>query len=214
MSTLAGAPEDGQGRELQRLLLGTSVASPFATKDDPDPPSMPIHPTSDHTESIDSLPQGPPSPSSRFFSRTSQPSRRPTVLGPPPPLPASQQPCTFFIFPDISIRRAGDYRLEFSLMFMDQDSLGRPGNNVPILSIVASQVFKVVNAKDFDQVKASTSLVRGLVERGAGFPLKLKKGTRGPAGGAGSATGDEGPRMPGEFVMGEDDDEDSDDDME
>jgi hypothetical protein len=99
-------------------------------------------------------------------------------------------------------------------MFMDQDSLGKPGNNVPILSIVASQVFKVVNAKDFDQVKASTSLVRGLVERGAGFPLKLKKGTRGPAGGTGSATGDEGPRMPGEFVMGEDEDEDSDDDMQ
>lgn len=64
-------------------------------------------------------------------------------------------------------------------MHMDPESLSVPGYNVPILCTVASQVFKVVNAKDFDQVKASTSLVRGLVERGAGFPLKLKKGGRG-----------------------------------
>ena len=64
-------------------------------------------------------------------------------------------------------------------MHMDPESLSQPGYNVPILCTVTSQVFKVVNAKDFDQVKASTNLVRGLVERGAGFPLKLKKGGRG-----------------------------------
>jgi hypothetical protein len=63
-------------------------------------------------------------------------------------------------------------------MHMDPISLSRPGYNVPILCTIASNVFKVVNAKDFDQVKASTRLVRGLVGRGAGFPLKLKKGTR------------------------------------
>ena len=65
---------------------------------------------------------------------------------------------------------------------MDPESLSQPGYNVPILCTIASQVFRVVNAKDFDQVKASTSLVRGLVERGAGFPLKLKKGGRGEGG--------------------------------
>ena len=63
-------------------------------------------------------------------------------------------------------------------MHMDPASLSVPGYNVPILCTIASQVFRVVNAKDFDQVKKSSSLVRGLVERGAGFPLKLKKGNR------------------------------------
>ncbi len=80
-------------------------------------------------------------------------------------------------------------------MHMDPESLSQPGYNVPILCTITSQVFKVVNAKDFDQVKASTSLVRGLVDRGAGFPLKLKKGARGEgrAGGRmeGQSQGDE-----------------------
>jgi hypothetical protein len=52
------------------------------------------------------------------------------------------------------------------------------GSTVPFLHNVVSEVFRVVNAKDFDQVQASTPLVRGLIERGAPFPLKLKKGTR------------------------------------
>lgn len=50
--------------------------------------------------------------------------------------------------------------------------------NLPMIHICASQTFKVVNAKDFDQVHPSTRLVRGLLERGAPFPLKLKKGIR------------------------------------
>ena len=50
--------------------------------------------------------------------------------------------------------------------------------NLPMINVTASNVFKVVNAKDFDQVHPSTKLVRGLLERGAPFPLKLKKGIR------------------------------------
>lgn len=50
--------------------------------------------------------------------------------------------------------------------------------NLPMIYICASQVFRVVNAKDFDQVHPSTHLVKGLLERGAPFPLKLKKGIR------------------------------------
>lgn len=53
-----------------------------------------------------------------------------------------------------------------------------PGRIVPTISIVVSDVFNVVNAKDFDQVQPSTDLVKGLLDRGAGFPLKLKKGLR------------------------------------
>jgi hypothetical protein len=52
------------------------------------------------------------------------------------------------------------------------------GEKLPIIHKIVSQPFRVVNAKDFDQVQPSTPLVKGLIERGAGFPLKLKKGTR------------------------------------
>lgn len=50
--------------------------------------------------------------------------------------------------------------------------------NLPMIHMTVSQPFKVVNAKDFDQVHQSTDLVKGLLERGAPFPLKLKKGIR------------------------------------
>ena len=86
-------------------------------------------------------------------------------------------PASFFIFDDLSVRKAGEYRLEFSLMKMDPHFLS-VGEKLPIIHKIASQPFRVVNAKDFDQVQPSTPLVRGLIERGAGFPLKLKKGTR------------------------------------
>ena len=51
-------------------------------------------------------------------------------------------------------------------------------SKIPFLHVITSEIFKVVNAKDFDQVQPSTPLVRGLLEKGAGFPLKLKKGPR------------------------------------
>lgn len=86
-------------------------------------------------------------------------------------------PGAFFIFPDLSIRKAGQYRLEFRLMKMTPDVL-IPGRIVPTISIAVSDIFNVVNAKDFDQVQPSTDLIKGLLDRGAGFPLKLKKGLR------------------------------------
>ena len=60
VSTLTSLGENGS-REIQRLLLGTSVSSPFHTKDDPDPENTPHHPSSTTRASR------APSPSSRFF---------------------------------------------------------------------------------------------------------------------------------------------------
>ena len=160
VSTLASTTEDGS-KEIQRLLLGTAVASPQHTKDDPDSETMPQHPISEESS-------GPPSPSSRFITVSSAKGKQRA--------PAAM-PCTFFIFADLSVRKAGEYRLEFNLMKVEAMTLV-PGASMPILHNVATQVFRVVNAKDFDQVQPSTTLVRGLIERGAGFPLKLKKGTR------------------------------------
>ena len=59
-----------------------------------------------------------------------------------------------------------------------EPALLKQGAAVPAIDVVTSEKFRAVNAKDFDQVQPSTNLVKGLLDRGAGFPLKLKKGTR------------------------------------
>lgn len=163
MSTMTHQNESGE-QELQRLLLGTSVASPTQTSDDPDPETMPQHPITKPRVTA------PASPTTRFLPLASRPANR-------APREPHQVPGAFFIFADVSVRRAGEYRLQFTLMKMAPETLS-VGSTVPSIDVVTSQMFRAVNAKDFDQVKPSTNLVRGLIERGAGFPLKLKKGTR------------------------------------
>jgi Velvet factor len=151
---LAQQSEDGQS-SVQRLLLGNYVSGPTFCEDDPDPDTTP-----------EPLQSAPSSPSARLMMakpRTGQPQK--------------SWPAAFFIFADLSVRKAGEYRLEFKLMKMEPQLLFQ-GSTVPTLHSVTSDVFKVVNAKDFDQVQPSTKLVRGLLHRGAGFPLKLKKGPR------------------------------------
>ena len=153
MSVLNTSPsEDGQSTT-QRQLLGTSVSNAFFCADDPDPTTAP-----------ESAPRRPASPSARLMMHPKQTYRPSTA-------------CTFFIFADISVRRAGEYRLEFTLMRVDAAHLVEDAK-MPGLDHVTSDPFRVVNAKDFDQVQPSTPLVRGLIERGAGWPLKLKKGPR------------------------------------
>lgn len=164
VSTLSQPSDDGR-REVQRLLLGTLVASPTPTSDDPDPPTMPSHPITRAPVTT------PPSPTSRFLPISSS---RPPAR---PQREPHQIPGAFFIFADVSVRKAGEYRLQFRLMKMGPEHLV-PGAQVPTIDVATTQVFRAVNAKDFDQVQPSTNLVKGLLDRGAGFPLKLKKGTR------------------------------------
>ncbi|KIX05831.1 uncharacterized protein Z518_03804 [Rhinocladiella mackenziei CBS 650.93] len=164
VSTVHHTTEDGK-KEVQRLLLGTWVASPTTTQDDPDPQTMPSHPqTRPPTDP-------PPSPTTRFLPNPAEQGPGKAARHP------YQIPGCFFIFADISVRRAGEYRLHFTLMKMDETFLEK-GSLLPCIHQVTSEVFRVVNAKDFDQVQPSTNLVKGLLDRGAGFPLKLKKGTR------------------------------------
>lgn len=180
VSTLHYYRDDGR-KEVQRLLLGTTVATPTYTSDDPDPENMPQHPRT---------PPAPPSPTSRFLPTTS-PDRKQI-----PQIYAPTIPGAFFIFADLSVRRAGDYRLQFSLIKMDTDCL-RTGAVVHPLDTAVTTRFRVVNAKDFDQIQPSTNLVKGLLQRGAGFPLKLKKGQR------------EGQRRRRQQQSGDESDEDS-----
>lgn len=166
MSMLTPSSEDGQSSgPPQRLLLGNYVSGPTICEDDPDPDTAP-----------EPLQTAPSSPSARLMMRPSS-MAPPRGTGARPGQLQTSLPATFFIFADLSVRKAGEYRLEFKLMKMEPQFLST-GSTVPTLHSVTSDVFKVVNAKDFDQVQPSTKLVRGLLDRGAGFPLKLKKGPR------------------------------------
>ncbi len=130
----------------EKQINGNLDASPFFCDEDLDPPTAPRHPSSQLYYPL----QTSPSDTSR-----------------------KNLPATFFYFADLSIRRAGVYRLEFQLMRVRMDQ-----QPFTVLHSVVSDPFNVVNAKDFDHVQPSTPLVRGLVASGAGFPLKLKRGCR------------------------------------
>jgi hypothetical protein len=167
MSMLTPSSEDGQSSGIpQRLLLGNYVSGPTICEDDPDPDTAP-----------EPLQTAPSSPSTRLMMMRPSSKAPPKGTGARRGQPQTSLPATFFIFADLSVRKAGEYRLEFKLMKMEPQFLST-GSTVPTLHSVTSDVFKVVNAKDFDQVQPSTKLVRGLLDRGAGFPLKLKKGPR------------------------------------
>lgn len=128
--------------EIQRVLLGTSVASSFHTKDDPD-----SDPMSQPSKSLDRW-SSRPLLNSRFapschpgsdLARTHCTTSGPNVPG------------AFFVFADLFVRKAGRYRLEFSLMKMEPRSL-IVGETLPILCTVTSQIFRVFNTDDYDQV--------------------------------------------------------------
>lgn len=190
MMTIPNMTESSREQKRVRLLLGTNVASSWFCPDDPDPVTAPKHPVTRRSP--------PPSPTMRFIKTSkNQPSKEKD------PDAYKTFPGAFFIFADMSVRKAGEYRLEFRLMKMDQ-SVMQPGTVVPTTSIAVSDVFKVVNAKDFDQVHPSTDLVKGLLDRGARYPLKLKKGYR------------EGQRrkLPAEGSESEGDEDDNEDDSD
>ncbi|KAJ5911189.1 Velvet factor [Penicillium subrubescens] len=143
------------------LLSGKAFMSPFFVDADPDPNSAPTHPSSSsedtHTHTH------PPSQSLRNASKLNQ-------------------PATFFIFADLSIRSAGLYRLQFRLM--NWGSVEDTGQSMPILAEAWSDPFRVYAAKDFPGMRDSSILAEGLKELGF---VELK--TRGNGKGKGRKRG-------------------------
>ncbi|KAI0841656.1 velvet factor-domain-containing protein [Hypoxylon sp. FL0890] len=78
----------------------------------------------------------------------------------------------FFCFPDLSCRTPGSFRLRFSLVVLDPNSV--PGSRTPVLATAMSDVFTVYNAKDFPGMRASTALTKRLKEQGC--LISIKKG--------------------------------------
>ncbi|KAL7626383.1 hypothetical protein AAE478_003155 [Parahypoxylon ruwenzoriense] len=78
----------------------------------------------------------------------------------------------FFCFPDLSCRTPGTFRLRFSLVVLDPNSV--PGSRTPVCAVAMSDVFTVYNAKDFPGMRASTALTKRLKEQGC--LISIKKG--------------------------------------
>ncbi|KAL8820974.1 MAG: hypothetical protein Q9191_007408 [Dirinaria sp. TL-2023a] len=84
----------------------------------------------------------------------------------------------FFIFPDLSCRQVGCYRLRFHIMKMGPGMLN-VGGSTPIVRTVESNNFEVYSAKDFPGMRASTALTKDLKRQGAS--VSVKKGNEGLA---------------------------------
>lgn len=144
----------GSHGENVRILSGSLHANPFFVAVDPEPDTTPEHPQTMKSTSV--LAQ----------NRNSRPSAEPP-------------PSTFFIFPDLSVRLSGLYRLLFKLV--DISNVG-PHAEIPILSETWSQGFEVFAPKDFPGMSSTTNLASKLKEQGA-IGIKLRRSRRGTIGG-------------------------------
>ncbi|CAK1364761.1 unnamed protein product [Cercospora beticola] len=78
---------------------------------------------------------------------------------------------TFFVFPDLSCRSPGQYRLKFKLIRVDGTNM----TCVTTHSSIVSDSFSVYTAKDFPGMRASSSLLKAL--RRQGLNVGVKKGS-------------------------------------
>ncbi|KAH2272638.1 hypothetical protein KXW96_005338 [Aspergillus fumigatus] len=142
-TTSQRAEENGPGRGTP-LLSGKAFVSPFHVELDPDPHTAPPRPTSANYK-VETKP-GAANPSNGLD------------------LAKVQVPATFFVFPDLSIRSAGVYRLQFRLM--NWGLVEDTGQSMPVLAEVWSDPFRVYPAKDFPGMRDSSPLTEALKELG------------------------------------------------
>ena len=81
---------------------------------------------------------------------------------------------TFFVFPDLSCRSPGKYRLRFKLLRVDPTNMVPGAIHGSVASIV-TDVFSVYTAKDFPGMRASSALLKAL--RRQGLNVGVKKGS-------------------------------------
>ena len=77
----------------------------------------------------------------------------------------------FFIFPDLSVRQTGRYRLRFTLMKVPMHELIEGGQG-SVASFVDSDIFEVYVAGSFPGMSASSNLIKELKRQGAAVSLK------------------------------------------
>jgi hypothetical protein len=81
---------------------------------------------------------------------------------------------TFFVFPDLSCRSPGKYRLKFRLLRVDTSNMQLGATHGNVASIM-TDVFNVYTAKDFPGMRASSGLLKAL--RRQGLNVGVKKGS-------------------------------------
>lgn len=83
-------------------------------------------------------------------------------------------PGTFFVFPDLSCRSPGKYRLRFKLLRVDPTMM-TPGAVHGSVAAIETDIFSVFTAKDFPGMRASSPLLKAL--RRQGLNVGVKKGS-------------------------------------
>ncbi|KAL9613317.1 MAG: hypothetical protein Q9167_002139 [Letrouitia subvulpina] len=78
----------------------------------------------------------------------------------------------FFIFPDLSCRQSGHYRLRFTLMQVNLGILPTGSSSNLTVGLVESEIFEVFSAKDFPGMRPSTALTKELKRQGAAVSVK------------------------------------------
>ncbi|EME45663.1 hypothetical protein DOTSEDRAFT_71382 [Dothistroma septosporum NZE10] len=81
---------------------------------------------------------------------------------------------TFFVFPDLSCRSPGKFRLRFKLLRVDPTNT-TPGSISGSVASMTTDVFSVYTAKDFPGMRASSALLKAL--RRQGLNVGVKKGS-------------------------------------
>ena len=110
-------------------------------------------------------------------------------VGTDPDAPASSIPNArlgcFFIFPDLSCRQTGVYRLRFTLMQLNVGILPTGSSSNLMIQVADSNPFEVFTPKEFPGLKASNDLMKELKRQGA--TVTIRKGHDGKGDGKGQA---------------------------
>ncbi|KAI8321210.1 hypothetical protein GQ54DRAFT_237303, partial [Martensiomyces pterosporus] len=78
----------------------------------------------------------------------------------------------FFVFPDLSIRKDGEYRLRFSFFDLRSETGDLIRTSSPIMARTFSDPFKVYSAKQFPGMIESTSLSKHFAKQGVKIPVR------------------------------------------
>ena len=116
---------------------------------------------------------------------------------------------SFFVFPDLSCRSPGRYKLLFRLLKVNPRDMTNPAKN-RIRATLQSEPFDVFTAKEFPGMRASSALLRAL--RNQGLNVGVKKGSAASRRNARKRIQDQQQRRSGHNSEGDEDDDDDDDD--
>ncbi|KAL8681599.1 MAG: hypothetical protein Q9186_002268 [Xanthomendoza sp. 1 TL-2023] len=102
----------------------------------------------------------------------------------------------FYIFPDLSCRQTGLYRLRFTLVHVGVEIMPTGSSSNLTVGFVESDPFEVFTPKEFPGMKASNDLVKELKRQGATVSIRKgnegKSDAKGQKRGGSSVSGEEG----------------------